>query len=117
AGLDVEHATAGISAADVADALLRLGPRSVCLVLDDLHTIDVASDGFALLRDLVDRLPGNAHLLLSSRTMPALPLSRRFVAGVAEQLGREELAYDDDEIDRIYAGEVVDRLAASWPAL
>lgn len=127
ADADPEHLVGGIlrsaglptatggDASIVAEALLRYAPREVCLVVDDVHDLPPDSAGARVLDDLADRLPVNVHLVLSGRTRPALRLARRQLAGEVEMLGRDDLAFDPDEIDRIGA-DTVDDPNASWPA-
>ena len=50
-------------------------PREVVLVLDDYQFV-TEDDCHASVAFFVEHLPGNAHLVLSSRTDPPLPLGR-----------------------------------------
>jgi len=101
-GLDVDG-TSGAEALGpaVVDALLRFAPRHVCLVLDDIHVLTPGSDGLALLAFVLGHLPRNAHLLLCGRANPGLPLGRLLSHGRAELCSASDLAYDDDELDRV----------------
>lgn len=101
-------------ATSVAEALLRYAPREVCLVLDDVHAVPAGSAGAALLDEIAELLPLNAHLVLSGRTRPSIRLARRQVAGEVEVLGRDDLEFDADEMDRLGADTEPD--AARWPA-
>lgn len=105
------------SAARVADAVLRLAPQPVCLVLDDIHVLDPDSDGMALLDELLDVLPTNGHLLLSGRTRPRLRLARLRARGEADEIRAEDLAFDDDEVDLAAPGTGVDASLLRWPAM
>lgn len=108
------------TAADVADALLQRAPRPVCLVLDDVHRIPDGSGGAALLGDLVEMLPRNAHLVLSGRTQPPIRVARLRLDGEIETLTASELRYDDDELDRVgrpAASDDESGDAERWPAL
>ena len=104
------------SAGRVADAVLRLAPQPVCLVLDDLHLLDPDSDGMALLDELVGCLPTNGHLLLSGRTRPPLRTARLRAGGRAEEVVADDLAFDDEEVDRVLPG-VGDPTVVRWPAM
>jgi DNA-binding SARP family transcriptional activator len=102
----------------VADALLRLAPRQVCLVLDDVHRLPPGSAGAQLLDELVGRLPTNAHVLLSGRSEPPVRLARLRAQGRTADVSADDLAYDDDELDRAVPGyEQLDPAVARWPAM
>ena len=103
------------------DELWARAPVPVCLVLDDLHEIPGDSDGMRLVRDLVRRLPRNAHLLVGARRLPEIGIGRFAVAGDAEVLREEDLRFTDDEIEEFATARGVDpaqlRAAHGWPAL
>lgn len=106
------------SAERVADALLRLAPRQVCLILDDVHLLDPDGAGAALLGDLVEQLPAHAHLVVSGRSRPRLRLARRRAQGRVDELGIDELAFDDAERLRLTAEDGDGDLSvARWPAM
>jgi len=120
--------SAGVPAADlrggsdwagrIADALARYAPEPVCLVLDDVHRVPPGSPTWRLIEEVLDRMPRNAHVLLSSRVVPPLALARRQVTGAVEQVGTADLEFDDGELAQIHhepllaLGE-----AARWPAV
>ena len=54
--------------------------------------------GSALLHRLVQALPGNAHLLLGSRTLPEIGVARLAVGGEALVLREEDLRFTDAEV-------------------
>jgi len=102
-------------------AMVASSPLDVCVVLDDCHVIPPGSSGERLLGLLVRRLPGNGHLLLSGRQLPAVPLARHRAAGRLTALGSADLAFTPAEVaaacqllGRDQAS--VDELAG-WPAL
>jgi ATP/maltotriose-dependent transcriptional regulator MalT len=66
-------------AAEVLKALQN--PLDVCLLLDDIHEIPAGSPGSELLGAITRALPDTAHLVLSGRCTPHLPLARREAAG------------------------------------
>lgn len=76
---------------------LALASHEVWLVLDDHHLIDDHDirDGLAL---LVEHLPPNTHLVLSTRVDPDLPLPRWRVRGELVELRAAELRFTDDEV-------------------
>jgi LuxR family maltose regulon positive regulatory protein len=103
------------------DELWARAPSQICLVLDDLHQIANDSDGSRLLRDLVQRLPGNAHLLIASRRLPEIGIARLAVSRRAEVLRESDLRFTADELAEFARRRDVDpellRAAAGWPAL
>src|SRR5262249_33882396 len=68
-------------AREVVGALIRQAPLEICLLLDDVHEIPPGSPGAALLREVARTLPATAHLVLSGREAPDLPLARREAGG------------------------------------
>jgi LuxR family maltose regulon positive regulatory protein len=71
-------------------------PQEVVLVLDDFHLADrpEVQQGVA---DLVDQLPPQAHLLLSTRADPAFPLARLRARGELTEIRARDLRFSDDE--------------------
>ena len=71
-------------------------PGEVSLILDDYHLIDSeAVHGIVSL--LLERLPPNMHLVISSRIDPPLPISRLRARGQMNELGAAELAFTSEE--------------------
>ena len=68
----------------------------VVLVLDDYQLV-TEDDCHASVAFFVEHLPGNAHLVLSSRTDPPLPLGRWRARGEMEEIRTEQLAFSEDE--------------------
>lgn len=66
------------------------------LVLDDYHVID-SPDVHKVVTALVDHAADDVHLVISSRTDPALPLARLRAAGQLVQLGAPDLAFTTAE--------------------
>ena len=85
-------------ARDVVGALIRRAPLEVCLLLDDVHEIPPGSPGAALLREITRTLPATAHLVLSGREAPDVPLARREATGEVIRFGGEDLAFTDVEV-------------------
>jgi ATP/maltotriose-dependent transcriptional regulator MalT len=83
---------------DVVDALIRRAPLEVCLLLDDVHEIPPGSPGAALLREVARTLPATAHLVLSGREAPDVPLARREATGEVIRIGGEDLAFTEVEV-------------------
>ncbi|WP_309114262.1 BTAD domain-containing putative transcriptional regulator [Saccharothrix sp.] len=119
--LDALPGPRGRGARAVIDALVRMAPLDVCLVLDDVHEIPSGSPGAALLAELVRGLPATAHLVLCGRELPDLPLARREAAGEVLRVGADELSFTETEVRALGRGLGRDpALAAAvrgWPAL
>jgi LuxR family maltose regulon positive regulatory protein len=103
------------------DAVWHRSPEPVALVLDDVHEIPAGSPGARALRQLIDRLPGNGHVVLSGREPLPVPLARLEVAGHLHALGPDDLALTAAELEALAdrRGVPVGQLAAcaGWPAL
>ncbi|MEV6239411.1 hypothetical protein [Lentzea sp. NPDC051838] len=99
-------------------AALR-GPLDVCLVLDDLHEVPDGSPGAALLAEVARALPDTAHLVLSGRSNPNLPLARREAAGEVAAISTEDLAFTDAETTALAHrfGRQLTHDLNGWPAL
>ncbi|EGD60397.1 transcriptional regulator, LuxR family protein [Novosphingobium nitrogenifigens DSM 19370] len=64
--------------------------RTAYLILDDYHRCACPElDG--LVQDLVRRLPGTAHIILSSRQRPNIGVPRLIVAGLASELSADHM--------------------------
>jgi LuxR family transcriptional regulator, maltose regulon positive regulatory protein len=50
---------------------------------------------------LLRRLPANGHLVLAGRQMPDLPVARLRAHGQLLEIGDDDLAFDDDELERL----------------
>lgn len=108
-------------ARDVVDALTRRAPLEVCLLLDDVHEIPAGSPGAALLGEVAMALPATAHLVLSGREAPDVPLARRDAAGQVIRIDRRDLAFTDAEVAalarRLGRDASVAATLQGWPAL
>jgi len=106
---------------DVVDALIRRAPLEVCLLLDDVHEIPPGSPGAALLREVTRSLPATAHLVLSGRETPDVPLARREATGEVIRIGGEDLAFTEVEVRALARRLGRDARSAEplhgWPAM
>jgi LuxR family maltose regulon positive regulatory protein len=68
----------------------------VVLVLDDYHVID-ARDVQDAMAFLLDHLPPRLHVVIASRTDPALPLARLRARGELVETRAAELRFTPDE--------------------
>ena len=71
-------------------------PSDVALVLDDFHLID-AREVIEQLAFVVDRLPARVHLILTTRSDPALPLARLRVRGDLVEIRAADLRFTSEE--------------------
>ena len=108
-------------AREVVNALIRRAPLEVCLLLDDVHEIPPGSPGAAFLREVVRTLPATAHLVLSGREAPDVPLARREATGEVLRIGGEDLAFTDVEVRALARRLERDARIAEpldgWPAM
>jgi LuxR family transcriptional regulator, maltose regulon positive regulatory protein len=122
--LGVRGATVETAVDELMNGLVAYG-RRLTIVLDDLHA--VRSD--ASVRSIahaIERLPGNARLVASTRSDPAIGLARLRARGVLTEVRARELAFTVDETRELVVREgiglssesvelLVDR-TEGWPA-
>ena len=108
----------------VLDGLGQLAPIDVCVLFDDLHELPAGSSGEQLLAEVVRELPPHAHVVLSGRRQPAVPLARRRAAGQVVDVGVDGLAFTDTEVAALvdllgHTSTRLDELGtlAGWPSL
>jgi LuxR family transcriptional regulator, maltose regulon positive regulatory protein len=77
---------------------LAATPNDVWLVLDDYHLVasDDVGDGVAF---LLEHLPPNVHVVISTRADPDLPLSRWRVRGELVEIRAAELRFTSEEVN------------------
>src|SRR5229473_540622 len=75
---------------------LEQGSGDIILILDDYHVIEdqAIHDGLLF---LLDHLPESMHLVLATRTDPALPLSRLRVRGQMIEIRSSDLRFTQEE--------------------
>ena len=109
------------AAVATAEAMWSAAPRHVALILDDVHLVDPTSPGGRFLRELVEELPRNGHLVISSRPPLPLPTARLLASGDATVVGEEDMPFRDDEVEAFATSRSVPRDLLSgvggWPAL
>jgi LuxR family transcriptional regulator, maltose regulon positive regulatory protein len=78
-------------------------PDALTLVLDDYHLVDAASaDG--VLAFLVEHLPQHAHLVVTTRMDPALPLARLRARGLLTEIRAADHRFDHAETGDFLGG-------------
>jgi LuxR family transcriptional regulator, maltose regulon positive regulatory protein len=80
-------------------------PGELDLVLDDYHRIN-SEDVHRAVSLLLEHLPEGAHLVVSSRVNPPLPLTRLRARSQMAELGAAELAFSREEAGVFAAAEV-----------
>ena len=95
----------------LADALLDL-PHDVVLIVDDYH-VAASSEVERFLGGLLQSMPPLFHLLLATRSDPALPLARMRLHGHVNELRAADLRFSDEEAQALLAaaGRVEDNPA------
>ena len=83
------------------DLTRAAGP--LVLVLDDFHTIGDPTV-HETVSVLVERLPPHAHLVVATRGDPPLPLGKLRAAGELLELRSDDLAFTEDETERLLVG-------------
>ncbi|HEY5661428.1 MAG TPA: LuxR C-terminal-related transcriptional regulator [Gaiellaceae bacterium] len=128
----VERVRPPASAARVVDVVVRqllnevAEQQDVVLILDDFHRLSAGSarDSIAW---LIEHAPPTLHVVLGTRSEPALPLGTMRVRGELLELRAHELAFTEEEAAALLNGalgldlapEDVDRLVErieGWPA-
>jgi len=92
-------------------------PNDIYLVLDDYHLVD-GPDIQAGMTFLLERLPPRAHLVVSTREDPALPLARLRASGELVEVRAADLRFTLDEA-AVYLNDVtgLDLVASDIAAL
>ncbi len=104
----------------VCDELWRQSPAEVALFIDDVHHLSPQGASAAMLQDLLDQLPDNAHLVVAGRRSPSLRSARLEASGESATLSEKDLAFTGEEQTAFLATRAPDREATDvggWPAL
>jgi ATP/maltotriose-dependent transcriptional regulator MalT len=80
-------------------------PEDLLLVLDDYHLIRT-SEVHSLLGQLVEHLPTQVHLVITSRTDPQLPIARWQAQGHLHELRASDLRFTLEETEAFLAREL-----------
>src|ERR687892_643429 len=97
--LSILEPRAGVSSEGIAAAVTNeftALPEDLVLILDDYHVVESATihDGLSF---LLDHLPPRIHLVIASRSDPALPLPRLRARGQLSELRAAELRFTAEE--------------------
>ncbi len=84
----------------IADEVWRRSPSEVAIVIDDVHHL--GPEAMKAVRELLETLPANGHLLLAGRTLPdGLPLARMRAHGTLCELTEQDLSFTDDDLRQL----------------
>lgn len=116
-----EPANAGSPFFRVLEALRSVSPLNVCLVIDDVHELADGCSALRVLAEVIRALPAHAHLVLSGRRVPPLPLAKLRASGSVLDLRESDLAFRPGEVSQLAAlvgrsNETFEELAG-WPSL
>src|ERR1041384_8021117 len=84
--------------------------EKVILVLDDYHHIDSNDHITAAVDRLIQYAPDVLHILIATRSMPNLSVTRLRSKGLIATLGRHELSFTHDEVERLFAQTAANKL-------
>jgi len=95
------HTQLRVCASTLADEILNNVPDYFFLILDDYHTLTSDSYVHEFARLLLDFMPEQCHLIISSRTVPPLPLIRLAARQQMAAIGVDELRFSEQEIQQL----------------
>jgi len=90
-----------VFAATLTDEMLQTIPEYFFLILDDYHALTEDSDVHEFIRLLLDFMPEQCHLVISSRTVPPLPLIRLVARQQMAAIGVDDLRFTETEIQQL----------------
>ena len=90
---------------------LNAAAREIVLVLDDYHAVE-ASEIQTAVTFLLDNLPANVHLVITTRADPALPLARLRASGQLIEVRAADLRFTPDEAAIYFNGVMTLGLSA-----
>ncbi len=91
--------------------LSSVARREIVLVLDDYHLVSSAQVADALTY-LLDYLPSRTHLVLATRSVPALPIAQMRVRGQLAELTVHDLRFTLPEAEKFFDRVAQRRLSA-----
>ena len=106
------EAAARRAVAELVNALAATEVAHGAIVLDDLHRVQTPAV-HTLLDALIERLPSQWTLVLSTRAAPPLALARLRVADELAEFGQHDLRFDADEANALAEGQLAGRDCAT----
>lgn len=102
--------------AELVNALAAAGVPHGVIVLDDLHRVQSPAV-HAFLDELIERLPAQWTVVISTRVAPRLALARWRAAGELAEFTQEQLRFSADEARALLQADQAGELAARLPEL
>jgi ATP/maltotriose-dependent transcriptional regulator MalT/DNA-binding SARP family transcriptional activator len=82
--------------------------EKIILVLDDYHHVDASAPIAAAVDRLIQYAPDVLHIIVTTRSMPNLSVTRLRSKGLIGTIGRQELSFTQDEVKQLF-GQTADR--------
>jgi LuxR family maltose regulon positive regulatory protein len=82
----------------------------IILVLDDYHNVDSSQKIAAAIDRLIQYAPDVLHIIITTRAMPNLSVTRLRSKGLIATLGRQELSFTRDEVERLFEHTAAQKL-------
>lgn len=80
--------------------------EDVIFVLDDFHKVNEINEIMSLVDWMLERLPGNVHVIISSRRTPNFPsLNKWRVKNLVNEIVTSDLALTPDEIQELFQSQ------------
>ncbi len=109
----LEH---GVAPADCAALMAERLPPGAALVIDDVHLVESRPPALAVLRALVDAVAPEALVVLVSRRLIHLDLSRSVLTGACGIVRGDDLSFTPGEAGELLAARGVEPAASAIPA-
>ena len=111
-GLISETEDLGAKTDQLVDALVNEISEQIdkkfILVLDDYHHVDASEPIAAAVDRLIQYAPDVLHIIITTRSMPNLSVTRLRSKGLIGSLGRQELSFTQEEVKQLF-GHTADR--------
>lgn len=82
--------------------------KKIILVLDDYHYVGASEPIAAAVDRLIQYAPDVLHIVIATRSMPNLSVTRLRSKGLIGMLGRDELSFTREEVQQLF-GQTADR--------
>src|SRR5262249_52197624 len=100
------------------NAIFEQVEEKTIIVLDDFHNVDASEAVCAAIDRILKYLPDVLHIVVTTRTMPNLAVTRLKSKGMLGVLGRQDLLFTEQEVEQLFGriferelpGEVISRL-------
>jgi LuxR family transcriptional regulator, maltose regulon positive regulatory protein len=101
-------------------AAARSLPPGTCLVVDDVHELRVDRKGIQTLASMINLLPLQCSVVLSSRVEPSIPMADWRAKGLVEVIVEDDLRYTEAELAEMLGARPqlgIEGAHGGWPAL